>query len=68
MSSGRLRVLDEDVEVPVVVEDARVEQLVLELFVATGCRFVSTRSPYGNARCGYLYRYFMYECVGVLSR
>ena len=29
---------------------------------------VSTRAEYGNAACGYLYRYFMYECVGVLSR
>ena len=31
-------------------------------------RFVSIKSPYGYAACGYLYRYFMYECVGVLSK
>jgi len=34
MSSGpRLGVLEEDVEVPVVVEDPRVEELVLELLL-----------------------------------
>ena len=32
------------------------------------CRLRSTSSAYGNAACGYLYRYFMYEWVGVLSR
>src|SRR4051812_42144623 len=31
-------------------------------------RLVATISSYGKADCGYLYRYFMYECVGVLSR
>src|SRR5215472_14142356 len=31
------------------------------------CRFVCTSSLYGYSPCGYLYRYFMYECVGVLS-
>ena len=33
----RLRVLDEDIEVAVLVEDAGVEQLVLELAAAAGC-------------------------------
>jgi hypothetical protein len=39
-----LGVLEEDVEVAVVVEDAGVEQLVLELLPATAAAFVSTRS------------------------
>src|SRR3954451_4608218 len=30
-------------------------------------RFMRMRSSYGYASCGYLYTYFMYECVGVLS-
>ncbi len=31
-------------------------------------RLVSTRSAYGKGHRGYLYRYFMYKYVGVLSR
>ena len=40
----RLGVLDEDVEVAVLVEDAGVEQLVLELAAAPRRLLVSTRS------------------------
>jgi len=49
----RLRVLDEHVEVAVAVEDAGIAELVLRL-VLPRRRFVSTRSAYGNASCGYL--------------
>ncbi len=54
-----LRVLDEDVEVAVVVENAGVQQLVLG--VAPACAGGSRRPARrtGNARCGYLYRHFM---------
>ena len=55
MSFGRgLRVLDDDVEVAVVVEDAGVEQLVLEVLAAARAGSSATRSSYGNAACGYL--------------
>jgi hypothetical protein len=54
MSSGAgLGVVDLDVEVAVVVEDAGVEQLVLGSSAAAR-RVLSTRSSYGNAACGYL--------------
>ena len=62
-----LGVLDEDIEVTVLVEDSRVEQFEFEA-VAAALWLCSINSPYGNAWCGYLYKYFMYECVGVLSR
>ncbi len=63
----RLRVFDEHVEIAVLIEHAGVEQLVLEV-LRVRLRLVATRSSYGNGACGYLYRYFMYECVGVESR
>ena len=45
-----LGVLDDDVEVAVVVEDAGVDQLELGLRCGRGARFSSTSSAYGNAR------------------
>ena len=48
------------------VEHAGVEQLVFDLLRAAAA-LVSTRSAYGYSACGYLYRYFMYECVGVIE-
>ena len=53
----RLGVVDEHIEVPIVLEHARVDQLVLEI-VRDRRRLVSTRSG-REAACGYLYRYRM---------
>jgi hypothetical protein len=53
MSPARLGVLDEHVEVPVVVEDAGVEELVLQLLAAARAVRLD-EVAYGNARCGYL--------------
>ena len=53
-----LGVLDRDVEVAILGEDAGVEQLVLGLRPCRAARFSATSSAYGKARCGYLYSTF----------
>ena len=47
---GRLCVLDEDVEISIVVEDAGVEQLVLRFGRVRGARFRRSGRPYGKCR------------------
>ena len=64
----RLGVLDDDVEVAVVVEDAGVEQLVFRLVRAPRRAVLGTSPRRGTRACGYLYEHLMYEWVGVLSR
>ena len=62
-----LGILHEDIEVAIVVEDTGIQQLVLHVAtIAPSVRL--DQIAVGKAACGYLYRYFMYECVGVLSR
>jgi hypothetical protein len=64
---GSLRVLHEDVEVAVVVEYPRIEELVFRLVLAArpvGGEQVGV----GYSPCGYLYSIFRYEEVGVASR
>ena len=63
----RLGVLYEHVEVAVVIEDARVEELVLH--VVAGAPAVRLQQVGVRKGClGVLVEVFMYECVGVLSR
>ena len=64
----RLRILDEYVEIAILVEHSGIEQFELAVVLAPVPVLVHQTRRRETRACGYLYRNFMYECVGVLSR
>ncbi len=62
-----LGVLHQDIEIPVFRKDARVRQFELGTVFAAAVILVN-ELRIGKCRLRILVQYFMYECVGVLSR
>ncbi len=63
-----LGVFDKNIEVAILIKDPGVEQFVLEFISTASTDSFRSGLRTGNSPCGYLYKYFMYEWVGVLSR